>query len=319
MKTLIIGSNGQDGFYLRMQIEEKGTVVYCLNRQGLFQGLRQIGGPVDLTNASEVKRLVAKVLPDQVYYLAAHHHSSEESLSDQHHEMTMGLATNTIGISNMLESIVAEKMATRVFYASSSRIFGRPDESPQNENTRLQPNCAYGISKSAGMQVCQYFRTEKGVFCSTGILYNHESPRRSPNFFTRKVVQAAVEIANDRRDGLILADIAALVDWGYAPEYTKAMQLVLGADEPDDFIIASGKSGTTGEFLAAVFENLDINWKDYVSLDPTVTNNSQTGLAMVGAPEMIYDVTGWRATVGVEELAKIMIDAELKLQMGKTG
>ncbi len=182
-KALVIGHKGQDGTYLSQLLRDKGYTVTGIGREA------------DVTSATQMRRLLADTRPNEIYYLAAYHHASEDPPVNEHELISTSLAVNTNGLNNVLGAVVAESLASRVFYAGSSRMFGEPTTSPQNEDTPFRPLCAYGISKVAAMEICAYYRATRHVFACTGILYNHESPMRAAKFISRKIVRAAVQIS----------------------------------------------------------------------------------------------------------------------------
>ena len=215
---------GQDGSYLTELLDEKGYQVTGVDSSGAVSpASRDYIATVDMRNESEVLNLIAGIRPDEIYYLAAYHHSSEAGESDPHELLQASFDINTLALNHVLQAGRKGASGCRIFYAASSRIFGNPETSVQNENSRFNPECAYGISKAAGVLICRYYRKEHGVRCSTGILYNHESPRRRAGYISKKIVSAAVAIKQGRRSDLVVGSLDARVDWGFAPDYVSAM------------------------------------------------------------------------------------------------
>jgi len=298
-KALVVGSRGQDGSYLVEQLSQKGYLVNGVDR-----------GSTDITDHAQVRHLVASVRPDEIYYLAAFHHSSEDLPIDTHELMEKSFAINTLALNHFLDAVADEAPDCRLFYAASSHVFGDPAEDLQDERTAMNPVGAYGISKAAGVRLCRYYRTQRKVFASAGILYNHESPRRSTAFVSRKVVRAAVRISRHEQDQLVIGDLDAKVDWGYAPDYVDAMWRILQLGAPEDFVIASGGVHSVRELVQIAFEAVGLDWALYVQIDPGVTRNSRRGL-LQGDSSKIQATTGWHPTKTFREMVIEMVQAEM--------
>jgi GDPmannose 4,6-dehydratase len=310
MRNLIIGSEGQDGTYLARQASEDGQAVFKLDRKGLTDAEGTFQPHEGIKDAAAMARLIAEIKPERIFYLAAHHHSSEEADAADTETLRQSLEVNTIGLLNLLEAVSAHAPKGRVFYAASSRVFGHPASAPQNETTPFNPVCAYGLSKEAGVRICRLFRARNNIFCSVGILYNHESPLREAKFLSRKLAQAAVAIERGAKEPLVLGNLDAEVDWGYAPEFTDAMRRILDLDQPDDFVIATGKLNTVQLFAQAVFEYVGLNWQDHVQEEPSVIGGKRTGPPLVGDTSHLKALSGWQAETDIRGLARLMVDAE---------
>ena len=218
---------------------------------------------------------------------------------------------NTLALNNFLDSIAAISGHTRLFYAASSRVFGDPPTNVQDEDTPLNPVDPYGISKTAGVHLCRYYRAQRKLFCSAGILYNHESPRRAGAFVSQKVVRAAVRISRQSQDKLVVGNLDALVDWGYAPDYVDAMWRILQLPEPDDFVIASGALHSVRELVQSAFEAVGLDWTAHVQVDPDVTRR-QYGCALQGNSSKLESRTGWRPSMTFHDMIRTMVRAELQ-------
>jgi GDPmannose 4,6-dehydratase len=310
--ALIIGHKGQDGTYLAQLLGEKGYSITGVARGSVERDGNGgcSGHPVDVTNGAAMRRLVAEVHPDEIYYLAAFHHSSEDLRIDDHELISTSLAVNTLGLSNVLGAVVSDSPASRVFYAGSSRMFGDPTTPFQNEETPLRPNCAYGISKTAGMEICHYYRRLRNVFAASGILYNHESPLRSPRFISRKIVRAAVSIARGSTDKLVVGNLNAKVDWGYAPDYTRAMWQILQLDHPSDFVIGTGILHSVRDFVQAAFGALGLDWKEHVLENSAFLNRESPKSTPCADSSKLRTLVGWKPEVDFQQMIRIMIDAE---------
>jgi GDPmannose 4,6-dehydratase len=306
--ALIVGAAGQDGRLLSEQLSERGYRWLGLDRT-LVQA-RGVGWeePVDITVGAEVDRLVTSVQPDEIYHLAAFHSSAEEStapgIADS---FARSLAVNVQSLVNFLDAMRRSSPASRLFYAASSHVFGIPDQEPQDENTPMRPQSIYGISKAAGLQACGHFRREHGVFASCGILYNHESHYRPAQFLSARIIDGALAIAEGRAGQLVLGNLDARVDWGFAPEYVDAMQRILHLDAADDFVIATGRGHTVREFAELAFAVLGLDWKRYLREDPSRLGRRTSNL--VGNAAKLKRLTGWEARVDLPDMVRRLLDA----------
>jgi GDPmannose 4,6-dehydratase len=197
-----------------------------------------------------------------------------------------------------------------LFYASSILIFGYPQDEIQKELSKFKPENPYSISKVAGMMACRFYREHKGIFASCGILYNHESPLRSPRFVTRKIVQAAVKIFREGGGELTLGNLDIYVDWGYAPDYVNAMKLILALSEPNDFIVATGKAYSIREFADLSFKYVGLNYRNFVKFESDLLTRSNS--RRIGNPSFLKEKTGWRPSLSFENMISLMMEDELK-------
>jgi GDPmannose 4,6-dehydratase len=310
-KAIIIGCNGQDGTLLCSLLHQKGYSVF-----GIDHALRDRTqdfvrfSVFDVCDAHRLHDLIAEVSPDEVYYLAAYHHSAEERKPPRE-TVGLSLAVNAQGLNNVLAAI-ADLPASkpRVFYAASSRVFGEPPGDLQDENTPLAPLCDYGISKAAGIHLCHYYRREHQVYASTGILYNHESPLRSQHFVTKKIVRAAVRISCGLERELVLGDLDARVDWGWAPDYVEAMHAILRLACPDDFVVAAGILHSVREFVEIAFSAVGLDWREHVVERRDVLDGRRAVKSLCGNSGKLQTATGWRPRVSFEEMVRTMIAVE---------
>ena len=309
MKALIVGNSGQDGGYLDEQLRQTGAEVFGINRRGLFgpdgtpiQPL-WIGDPVTMRN------LIGELAPDRIYYLAAYHHSSDEPEEADPLLKYRSLLVHATGFRNCLEAVVAVGLETRLVYAASAHVFGAPEVTPQTEAMSFDPIDAYGTSKALGLRLCQFYRRLFGVHASGAILYTHESPRRSPRFLSARVARAVAAIARGQRSRLSVGDPKAVIDWGYAPEYTEALYSMGELDQPGDYIVASGRARRVGDFLAAAFSHVGLDWHDHVDVDPTRLHRRANGAALVGDASKLTAATGWKPRTSLKKIAHIMVDA----------
>ncbi|MBW8050443.1 MAG: NAD-dependent epimerase/dehydratase family protein [Cytophagales bacterium] len=312
-KAIIAGHTGQDGSYLYKYLHEKGCNIIGIASKSIDTTHHQPGlsKHINIVERESVYKLIDNYQPDEIYYLAAVHQSSIDIQYDESELFKKSIEINLIALINFLEGIKKYSKSTRLFYAASSHIFGNPTESPQNELTPFRPNCIYGITKTAGVNTCHFYRTNYGIMASIGIFYNHESPIRSSKFVSKKIVETAVAIKNKTQHHLVIGDLNAKIDWGYALDYVKAMHKILQLNIADDFIISSGSIHTVGDFVRGVFGYLGLDWSEYVKEDPNlITKKPKKNL--YGNNQKLKTMTGWDNTVSFNELIEIMVDAELK-------
>jgi GDPmannose 4,6-dehydratase len=264
----------------------------------------------DIERLESVMELVWRLRPREIYYLAAYHHSSEAVPDDPADLVGRSFAVNTLALNNFLHAIVSQSRESRLFYAASSHVFGQPESPVQDERTPLNPTNVYGISKTAAIHLCRYFRSEHGVYVSCGILYNHESPLRPPQFLSRKVVQAAVRISQGKRDKLRLANLDAGVDWGFAPDYAAAMWRLLQLPAGDDFVVATGKLHTVRDFVQTAFQIVGLNWEDHVVLEAPTGARKTAPVTLCGDSSKLRSMTGWKPQTSFHEMIASMITAE---------
>lgn len=310
-KAIIVGHTGQDGTHLLDLLRAKEYDVIGISSQTTISTSREKLQHIDITQAEEVNQLIKKFQPDKIFYLAAVHQSSADKEIEEGELFKQSIQINLLSLVYFLNALKNFSPKSRLFYAASSHIFGNPVAEIQDENTPLQPICIYGITKTAGLQSCRFYREEHNIFASVGIFYNHESPIRSSKFVSQKIVRTAVAIKHSKEKELILGNLKARIDWGYAADYVQAAYQILEIDEPDDFVISSGEIHTVEDFVQGVFEYLDLDWKKYVKENPAlITKKSKRNL--FGNNAKLKMKTGWHSSASFNELIKIMVDAELK-------
>jgi GDPmannose 4,6-dehydratase len=312
-RAMIIGSAGQDGTLLFERLRRDGCELLGIGHTGTVH--HPAVGPafdeaIDILDRVAVAKVTQRFAPDAIFYLAAHHHSAEDLHAVD--DADLYLRSHDIhvrGLLNVLEAVESDHADTRVFYAASSHCFGDAPTRMQDEDTPLRPHSPYGITKATGVQLCRMYRASHGVRASAGFLYNHESPLRRSNFLSMKIVRGVVDISRGLRGKLILGDLSARVDWGYAPDYVDAMIRIVGLDGADDFIISTGEPHSVQEFVTIAFSQLDLDWHQYVDVQSLVVVKRLTEL--VGDNAKLRKATGWSPTVGFEEMIRILVDAEL--------
>jgi GDPmannose 4,6-dehydratase len=311
-RAIIIGSAGQDGRLLLERLERDGCAVVGVERNRVSRSARPaFTSPIDILDPRPVCDLIGSVSPDAIFYLAAYHHSAEDKfLPDDAELYICSHDIHVRGLLHVLEGIRKHKPGSRLFYAASSHCFGEPPTAIQDENTPLRPRCAYGITKTAGVGLCRMYRANHRVRASAGFFYNHESPLRARKFLSTKIVRAAVEISRGRRDRLVLGDLSARVDWGFAPDYVDAMIRIVGLEAADDFIIATGQSHSVEEFVAAAFSHVGLDWRLHVQVEPGIIGKPRTTL--VGDSTKLRTATGWSPSVTFQQMVELLVDAELQ-------
>jgi len=313
-RALITGIGGQDGSYLAELLLEHGYAVAGVVRPGAaaYPNLEAVSDRIELLEADllEQQSLAAALdsaRPDEVYNLAS---PSFVPASWERPVTTAEFAA--VGATSLLEAIRAVDPAIRFYQASSSEIFGEPRESPQTEETPLRPVTPYGVAKAYAHFIVNSYRRQYGLFACSGILYNHESPRRPLEFLPRKVAHGAAAISLGLQDELVLGDLDARRDWGYAGDYVRAMWLMLQEDQPGDYIIASGESHSVREFAQCAFGRVGLDWQKHVRVDPALQRGSAELHRLVGDASRAHDRLDWRPELGFEQLAHQLVDADLE-------
>lgn len=316
-KALITGITGQDGSYLAEFLLSRGYEVHGLVRHVSLeypaQRLWRIQAILDrvtlhaasLESYASLLKAVAVVQPDECYHLAAQSfvgYSFEDEFS------TMN--TNVNGTHYILAAIKEHAPNCRFYFAATSEMFGLAQETPQTETTAFHPRSTYGISKVAGYHLTRYYREAYGLFACSGILFNHESPRRGLEFVTRKITHQAARIKLGLAHQLRLGNLAAKRDWGFAGEYVQAMWQMLQQDQPDEYVVATGQTHSVEDFVRVAFELLDLDYRQYVVIDEKLYRPAEV-VALRGDSSKAERVFGWRPTVGFEALVKMMVEADL--------
>lgn len=312
--AIIVGNQGQDGAYLTQLLKQNKYRIVGINRNGITCDEKQAQGPIDLENRGQVQNIINEYKPDEIYYLAAVHQSSEEQREEIYQGLIKSFSVHVGGLLNFLESIRLYSPSSKFFYAASSHIFGKPEESPQKETTPFRPICQYGITKTTGIEICRLYRKEKGLFCSVGILYNHESPLRSLKFLSKKIVTSVVKIKLGLHDELVLGDLKATVDWGHAKDFVKAMHSILQLEHPDDFIIATGKLHQVENFANIAFDLLGLKSSDYLKENKDLLKKQIHNIPLCGDTSKILELADWRPQYSFKTMIEEMVFDELKRQ-----
>jgi len=317
-KALITGITGQDGSYLSELLLEKGYEVHGIVRRVAFEHpearmwrLRHIIDRIHIHSASmesyaSIFDIISRVKPDECYHLAA-----QSFVSYSFEDEFSTINTNLNGTHYVLSAIKRQAPNCRFYFAASSEMFGRVKETPQNEDTPFHPRSPYGISKMAGFELTRNYREAYGLFTLSGILFNHESPRRGMEFVTRKISSAGAKIKLGIEKKIRLGNMDAMRDWGHARDYVKAMWLMLQQDEPDDYVIATGKSHSVREFLETAFNYVDLDYRDYVSIDDKLYRPSDVNI-LQGDASKARNKLGWSPSITFEDLVREMIESDLE-------
>ncbi len=312
--ALVTGIGGQDGSLLAELLVERGYEVIGTARDASREpeNLSAIADQVqvselDLTDGGAVARALATWRPAEVYNLAS------ISLVPRSWDESIAVASlGAVGVTALLEGIRRVDPSIRLFQASSAEIFGEADEVPQTEQTRVAPHTPYGVAKAYGHFLTGAYRRRHGLFACSGILFNHESPRRSEDFVTRKVTVGAARISLGLEQELRLGSLEACRDWGYAGDTVKAMWLMLQAAEPDDYVVATGESHSVEELVRLAFEHVGLDWRAHVVGDERLTRGSTEIWLQVGDASKARERLGWEPTVGFAELVRLMVDADVE-------
>lgn len=320
-KALITGITGQDGSYLTDLLLEKGYVVHGIVRRASSFNRQRIEHLIqdpdiynsrlflhygDMTDSSALNRIIEKTGPDEVYNLAAQSHVG---ISFGVPEYTCDV--DAIGVVRLLDALRETGMAgtTRFYQASTSELFGSSSP-PQNENTPFRPRSPYAAAKLCAHWMVVNYREGYSMHASSGILFNHESPRRGENFVTRKIAMGAARIKKGLAESLILGNLDSMRDWGHAKDYVKAMHLMLQQPEADDYVVATGEMHSVREFLEVAFGHLQLNWCDHVKTDPRYLRPTEVD-ALCGDASKARRVLGWEPETDFASLVREMVDAEM--------
>jgi GDPmannose 4,6-dehydratase len=313
-RALITGIGGQDGSYLAELLLDAGYEVVGLVRPGSadYQNLISLQGSIelqeaDLLNQTSLTQALRAAAPGEVYNLAA---PSFVPASWEQPVQTAEFAA--VGATSLLEAIRLVDPTIRFYQASSSEIFGDPKDVPQTEETPLAPITPYGVAKAYAHFSARSYRQRYGLFACSGILYNHESPRRPLEFLPRKVAHGAAAISLGLQQELVLGDLDARRDWGYAGDYVRAMWLMLQQDEPDDYVVASGEDHSVRELVQCAFTHVGLDWQQYVRVDPALQRGSAELHRLVGDASRAHERLGWKPELDFTQLVHLLVDADLE-------
>jgi GDPmannose 4,6-dehydratase len=312
-RALITGVTGQDGSYLAELLLNKGYEVHGMVRRSSEEKFERVGhlrGKLqlhqgDLLDQYSLSALLMKTKPHEVYNLAA-----QSFVPTSWSQPVLTGEFTALGVTKMLESIRHTLPETRFYQASSSEMFGRVRETPQSEDTPFYPRSPYGVAKAYGHFITVNYRESFNLFATSGILFNHESPRRGLEFVTRKITDAVARIHLGLAKNLQLGNLDAERDWGFAGDYVEAMWLMLQQDAPDDYVIATGESHSVRSFCEIAFARVGKNWQDYVVINPEFLRPAEVE-KLIGTTKKAEAKLGWKPKVSFQQLVEMMVDADL--------
>jgi GDPmannose 4,6-dehydratase len=313
--ALITGITGQDGSYLAELLLTKGYAVHGVVRRSSTENFERIGHlgeritlhQADLNDLASLTTVIQEVRPQEVYNLAA-----QSFVPTSWKQPLLTTDVTATGVTRVLEAIrLVDPKGVKFYQASSSEMFGKVQQTPQTENTSFYPRSPYGVAKVYGHWITVNYRESYGMFCVSGILFNHESPRRGKEFVTRKVTDAAARIKRGLQKELRIGNLDARRDWGFAGDYVRAMWLMLQQDKPDDYVIASGQMHTVRDLVRIAFEHVGLDWQKHTVQDPAFIRPAEVDL-LLGDPSKARKALGWQPEVTFEQLVRMMVDADLK-------
>jgi GDPmannose 4,6-dehydratase len=312
--ALITGITGQDGSYLAELLLSKGYTVHGVVRRASTESFERIGHireqinllQADLLDQYSLIEAINKAQPSEVYNLAA-----QSFVPTSWSQPILTAEFTAVGVTRMLEAIRATNPKIKFYQASSSEMFGKVLEVPQGENTPFYPRSPYGVAKVYGHYITVNYRESYDLFGCSGILFNHESPRRGLEFVTRKVTDAVARIKTGKAKELRMGNLDAQRDWGFAGDYVEAMWLMLQQEKPDDYVIATGKTYTVRELVQTAFEHVGLKWEDYVVIDPAFIRPAEVDL-LIGNPAKAKAELGWEPKTTFIELVHMMVDADME-------
>ena len=313
-RALITGITGQDGSYLAEFLLRKGYEVYGMVRRSSTENFDRIEHfrhkiqlrQADLLDQLSLIELIEEAKPQEIYNLA-----SQSFVPTSWNQPTLTGEFTALGVTKMLEAMKLVDPKIRFYQASSSEMFGKVRETPQDENTPFYPRSPYGVAKVYGHFITINYRESYRLFCVSGILFNHESPRRGKEFVTRKITDAVARIKLKRAKELRLGNLDAHRDWGFAGDYVKAMWMMLQQGSPDDYVIATGKSHSVREFVELAFKTVGMNWEKYVVIDKSLLRPAEVN-QLRGNAEKATRKLGWKPEVSFKELVAMMVEADLE-------
>ncbi|MFZ5980568.1 MAG: GDP-mannose 4,6-dehydratase [Candidatus Zixiibacteriota bacterium] len=319
MRALITGITGQDGSYLAELLLEKGYEVIGMVRRASTESFERINHikdritlvQADLLDQLSIISIVDEHRPEEVYNLAA-----QSFVPTSWVQPVLTGEFNAIGVTRMLEAIRLVNKKIKFYQASSSEMFGKVRMTPQDEDTPFYPRSPYGVTKVFGHWITVNYRESYGIHANSGILFNHESPRRGLEFVTRKITDGAARIKLGLAEKLALGNLDAKRDWGFAGDYVKAMWLMLQQEEPGNFVIATGETHSVEEFVRLAFARVNLDYKEHVVIDPRFVRPAEVDL-LLGNPSRAKKVLGWEPKVSFESLVNMMVDSDLKKLSGK--
>ncbi len=317
-RALITGITGQDGSYLAEYLLDLGYDVFGMVRRSSTENLERIDHikndiefmQADLLDQASLDKAMDTSRPDEIYNLAA-----QSFVPTSWSQPVLTAEFTGLGVTRILESMRNFAPEAKFYQASSSEMYGKVREVPQNELTPFHPRSPYAVAKAYGHHITVNYRESYGLFAASGILFNHESPRRGREFVTRKITDGVARIKLGMAEKLALGTLDAQRDWGYAGDYVRAMHLMLQHDQPDDFVVATGQTHSVRNFLEVAFNHVGLNYEDYVVQDPRYMRPAEVD-QLIGDNSKARQILGWEPTVSFEQLVTMMVDSDLQLLGG---
>lgn len=315
-KALITGVTGQDGSYLAEFLLDKGYEVHGITRRTSTPNYNRISEIVekitlhqgDLLDQHSLTSVVQEVQPDEIYNLAA-----QSFVPTSWNQPVLTGEFTALGVTRMVEAVRLAAPEAKFYQASSSEMFGKVRETPQNEETPFYPRSPYGVAKVYGHWITVNYRESYDLFAVSGILFNHESPRRGIEFVTRKVTRAVARIKLGRQDELKLGNLESKRDWGYAPDYVEAMWLMLQQDTPEDYVIGTGKTWSVRQLVETAFSVVELDWEEYVKVDKEFLRPAEVDL-LVADPSKAKEKLDWTPKTSFEEMIRIMVESDMEAE-----
>jgi GDPmannose 4,6-dehydratase len=319
-KALITGITGQDGSYLAELLLSKGYEVTGMVRRASTETFERIAHfkdrvtlrQADLLDQFSLVKILEESQPDEIYNLAA-----MSFVPTSWSQPVLTGEFTALGVTKLLEAMRMVCPKAHFYQASSSEMFGKVVETPQSETTPFYPRSPYGVAKAYGHFITVNYRESYNLFALSGILFNHESPRRGKEFVTRKITDAVARIKTGKLKELRMGNLDAKRDWGFSGDYVRAMWMMLQQDKPDDYVVATGETHSVREFLEIAFSHVGLRYEDYVVIDPRFIRPAEVDL-LLGNPAKAHTRLGWKPEVSFEQLVTMMVDADMDRQMGKT-
>ena len=319
-KALITGITGQDGSYLAELLLSKGYEVTGMVRRASTETFERIAHfkdrvtlrQADLLDQFSLVKILEETQPDEIYNLAA-----MSFVPTSWNQPVLTGEFTALGVTKLLEAMRMVCPKAHFYQASSSEMFGKVVETPQSETTPFYPRSPYGVAKAYGHFITVNYRESYNLFACSGILFNHESPRRGKEFVTRKITDAVARIKTGSLKELRMGNLDAKRDWGFSGDYVRAMWMMLQQDQPDDYVVATGETHSVREFLEIAFSHVGLRYEDYVVIDPRFIRPAEVDL-LLGNPAKAHARLGWKPEVTFEQLVTMMVDADMDRQMGKT-
>ncbi|MCK9996910.1 MAG: GDP-mannose 4,6-dehydratase [Candidatus Krumholzibacteria bacterium] len=317
-KALITGITGQDGSYLAELLVDKGYEVFGMVRRSSTETIERVEHikdritflQADLMDQASLTKALEEAAPDEIYNLAA-----QSFVPTSWSQPVLTGQITGMGVTRVLEAMRQVAPKARFYQASSSEMFGKVREVPQSEMTPFHPRSPYAVAKTYGHHITVNYRESYGLFAASGILFNHESPRRGLEFVTRKITDGVARIKLGLADELRLGNLDSQRDWGFAGDYVQAMWLMMQQDEPDNFVISTGKTHSIRDFLDIAFAHVDLEWGEYVKQDPRYLRPAEVD-QLIGDSSKAKKILGWEPTVDFKGLVTMMVDADMKLLGG---